>query len=55
MISGNGYVFFIYLIDFDLQQIGILVNNKSGKIKFNHIINVGGKITLDTLIRESAI
>jgi hypothetical protein len=55
MISGNGYAFFVYLIDLDLQNIGILVANKSDKIKFNHIINVGGKITIDTLIRESAI
>lgn len=55
-ISGNGYGFFVYLIDLDAQHIAITVSNKSySKIKFNHTINVGGKITIDTLIRETAI
>ncbi len=55
LISGAGYSFFVYLIDLDQKQIGILVNSGRDKIKFNHIISVGGFISIETFIKESVI
>jgi hypothetical protein len=55
-ISGNGYAFFVTLIDIEKQIIKITIQNKSyNAIKLNHFINVGGKITIDTLINETNI